>query len=167
MPKHKLRHYNGELNPEQTASGMNAASRNAHRLLSDAKFMFDGGRYATAAALAILAIEESGKVSILRGLSMAPDKESRRRLWNDYRSHRSKNAAWILPDLAAKGARTLDALQVATDKDAGHTFVLDNLKQLSLYTDCLGNRHWAEPEEVVDRSLAQMLVTLADTLGKL
>ena len=63
MPKHKLRHYNGELNPEQTASGMNAASRNAHRLLSDAKFMFDGGRYATAAALAILAIEEERRAS--------------------------------------------------------------------------------------------------------
>lgn len=128
--------------------------------------MFEADSFATAAALAILAIEESGKVSILRGLSMAEDEESRRTLWNDYRSHRSKNTAWIFTELAAKGAATLDELQPATDKDGEHTFTLDNLKQLSLYTDCLGTGHWAEPERVVDRALAQALVAVADVLAR-
>ena len=129
--------------------------------------MFEADSFATAAALAILAIEESGKVSILQGLSIAPDEESRRQLWKDYRLHRSKNTGWILPELAAKGARTLDELQPATDKDGEHTFTLDNLKQLSLYTDCLGPGHWAEPERVVDRALAQALVAVADVLARL
>ena len=155
-----------ELSVQQAAKGMNAASHNARRLLLDAKLLFDAERNATAAALAILAIEESGKVSILRGLSMAPDEESRRQLWSDYRSHLSKNTAWILPELVAKGARTLDELRPATDKSADHTVTLDNLKQLSLYTDCLGAGHWAEPERVVDRALAQTLVAIADVLAR-
>ena len=83
-----------------------------------------------------------------------------------HRSHRSKNVTWILPELAAKGARTLDELRPATDKDAEHTVTLDNLKQLSLYTDCLGAGHWAEPERVVDRALAQTLVAIAYVLAR-
>ena len=124
--------------------------------------LFDADGYATAAALSILAIEESGKVSILRGLSMAPDEESRRQLWKDYRSHRSKNVTWILPELAAKGARTLDELRPATDKDAEHTVTLDNLKQLSLYTDYQVAVVPARPYKPKDKSKAEVAVQIVE-----
>ena len=144
---------------------MTAASRNARRLADDAKILFDHGRFPTAASIAALSIEEAGKVAILRGLAFAPDAEVRRRLWKDYRSHRSKNAAWILPELVAKGARSLDALRLATDSSASHTLLLDQLKQLGLYTDCLGPRTWTEPTLVVDQSLAEQLVAIASLLA--
>ena len=68
--------------------------------------------------------------------------------------------------MAAKGARTLEELRPATERDGEHTFTLDNLKQLSLYTDCLGAGNWAEPERTVDRGLAQALVVTADVLAR-
>ena len=117
----RLRWFSGALSPEETAAGMNAARRNARRLARDAKRMLETGSFATAAALAILAVEESGKVSILRGLSTASGETNRRDLWKDYRSHTSKNTGWILPELAAKGARTLEELRLATDRDGEHT----------------------------------------------
>ena len=80
-----------------------SAGRNAARLVRDAKLMFEAGSFATATALATLAIEGSGKVSILRELSMAQDEESRRKLWNDHRSRWSKNTGWILPELVVNG----------------------------------------------------------------
>ena len=162
----RLRWFSGELSPEETAAGMNAARRNASRLARDAKRMLESGSFATATALAILAVEESGKVSILRGLSTATDEKNRRDLWKDYRSHTSKNTGWILPELAAKGARTLEELRPATDRDGEHTFTLENLKQLSLYTDCLGAGSWVEPERIVDRALAHTLVATADVLAR-
>lgn len=162
----RLRWFSGALSPEETVAGMNAARRNAGRLAKDAKLMFEAGSFATAAALAILAVEESGKVSILRGLSSAPDEKNRRDLWKDYRSHTSKNTGWILPELAANGARTLEELRPATDPDGEHAFTLDNLKQLSLYTDCLGAGSWVEPERIVDRALAHALVATADVLAR-
>ena len=119
MAKDKLSHYNGELSAAQVADGMNAACRNARRLADDAKLLLDAGRYPTAASIAVLSIEESGKKSVLRGLAFAPNKEARRSAWKGYRSHRSKNVAWILPDLIAKGARDLDSLRPATDPSAG------------------------------------------------
>ena len=162
MPKKKLSQYRGTLTPAQIAEGMNAANRNARRLADDARALFDLHRYPTASSIAVLSIEESGKVSILRHFAMARDLPNCRRIWQDYRNHRSKNVAWILPDLVAAGARDLDSLQLAAQADAEHTSLLNDLKQIGFYSDCLGNTHWSEPEKVIDKRLAQMLVKMAD-----
>lgn len=166
MSKGKLPQYKGELDAAQIADGVNAACRNARRLAADAQLLLDACRYPTAASLASLSIEESGKVSVLRSLAMSPNEEVRRRAWKDYRSHRSKNSAWILPDLIAKGARDLEGLRLATDPSAEHTVVLDQIKQIGFYTDCLGAAHWSEPEKVVDESLAKSLVAISDLLAR-
>jgi len=51
---------------DQTTAGLTAIARNARRLLSDAELLLGGGRFPTAAALAILALEEAGKFFIIR-----------------------------------------------------------------------------------------------------
>ncbi|MBN1085452.1 AbiV family abortive infection protein [Erwinia aphidicola] len=35
-----------------------------------------------------------------------------------------------------------------------HPFALDQLKQISFYTDCLGKAHWSIPDNVIDRDTA-------------
>ena len=165
MGRRRLKQYSGILDAGQLAEGMNAALRNARRLTADARTMVDAERYPTAAAIAVLAIEESGKIGILRRLAIAPDSETRRRVWRDYRSHRQKNAAWILPDLVAKGARDLDSLGRGVEPSGDHTAMLDQVKQIALYTDCLGDAHWSQPEEVIDEKLACMLVKIAEVFA--
>ena len=162
MAKSTLQQYKGDLDSTQIANGMNAARRNARRLVDDAKLLLDAGRFPTAAALAVLSIEESGKISILRHLAFAPESADRRKIWKGYRSHRSKNVAWILPSLVASGADDLDSLRLASEPSAEHTALLEQFKQISLYTDCLGNANWSEPEKVVDEQVASYLVRIAD-----
>ena len=162
MAKGQLSQYNGRLTSPQIADGMNAAIRNARRLADDARTLLDLGSYPTAASLAVLSIEERGKVSILRHLAMVRDPAHCRKVWRDYRNHRSKNVAWILPDLVARGARNLESLRLATEPDAKHTAVMNNVKQIGFYSDCLGYAHWSEPDKVVDARLAEILVKIAD-----
>ena len=166
MGRRKLKQYSGTLDPAQLAEGMNAALRNARRLTDDARTLVDAERYPTAAAMAVLAIEESGKVGVLRRLAIAPDSEIRRKAWRDYRSHRQKNAAWILPDLVAKGARDLDSLGQGIAPSGDHTAILDQVKQIALYTDCLGDAHWSQPEEVIDEQMACTLVKIAELFAR-
>ncbi len=45
-----------------------------------------------------------------------------------------------------------------------HPFLLDQVKQLGFYTDCLGNRHWSIPLEVIDEELARDLIKIAKIL---
>ena len=69
----RLPQYRDALSLEQIAEGMNRALANASRLADDAQALFDQRRIPSAIALSILSIEESGKVSILRQISLADD----------------------------------------------------------------------------------------------
>lgn len=167
MAKKELDKYKGRLTAEEVADGMNAAERNAVRLSEDAELLLEGRRFPSAAALAILAIEEAGKAAILRQLSLNQDDDKARSdCWRDYRSHTKKNVSWPLPQLVARGARSLDDFSPLFSKSVDHPFLLDKVKQISLYTDCLGDVNWSEPAEVIDEELAKMLVWNARLLSK-
>lgn len=143
---------------------MNAATANAQRLADDADMLLAAERFPTAASLASLSIEESGKVSILRGLATATSDNEVLEVWKSYRSHTRKNVQWQLPQLALQGARKLDDLRPLFYGESDHPFVLDHLKQLGFYTDCLGKGHWSIPNEAIDETLARMLVQTAKLL---
>ncbi|WP_324806373.1 AbiV family abortive infection protein [Sphingomonas sp. LY29] len=144
--------------------GIGAAQANAERLIEDARLLLEAGRYPSATALAILAMEERGKVIILRRLALSSDERALKEGWRDYRNHRAKNAGWIIPSLVADGARTMDALAAAVDKDGEHAIILDSLKQVAVYTDCLGNRNWSAPSEVIDADLAKTMLRTAEMM---
>ena len=161
MAKKKLDQYRGKLKPAQIAEGMNAAIGNAKRLVDDAELLLKQRRFPSAASFAVLSIEESGKLSILRQLAVVQNEKQIIDSWRQYRSHTKKNVAWILPDLVKGGARKLADLKPIFDEDSDHPYVLDHIKQISFYTDCLGTAHWSIPDEIIDEKLAGMLVEVA------
>lgn len=156
--------YRGALSTLQVAEGMNAATQNASRLASDARLLLSNKRWPSASSMAALSIEESGKVVILRRFLTSTEDECRS-LWKEYRSHTRKNLKWILPDLVAKGARKLDDFRPLFDKSSDHPLVLDTVKQLGFYSDCLGNGHWSLPHDVVEEELAANIVATAELLA--
>ena len=161
----KLDAYRGKLDAAQIAAGMNAAIENAQRLAADAETLLKGGSFPSAASLAALAIEEAGKVSILRSLSVAKSQAEINEVWKDYRSHTRKNVAWVMPQLVADGAKKIEDFRPLYDEMSDHPHLLDQLKQLGFYTDCLGKAHWSKPAEVIDEKLARMLVETARILA--
>lgn len=159
--------YRGMISPAQAAQGMNAAIRNSRRLAVDAGLLLDLKSYPTAASLSALAIEECGKVSILRRLSLCLTCEEAAKIWREYRSHRSKNGLWILQKLVGDGAVCLRHLGEAVDANAEHTGILDAVKQLGFYTDCYGSTNWSVPENTIEQPLAAGLVSIADSLSRM
>ncbi len=155
--------YDGALAAAQIAAGMNAAMRNSIRLYEDAQLLFEARKFPTACSLAILSIEESGKVSVVRGLSTVPARYLKK-AWKDYRDHQKKNVAWLIGELAKKGARKLDDLSVLFDPNSDHPAILDTVKQLGFYTDCFGSAHWSEPHEAVDEELTKRIMFIAKVL---
>ena len=145
---------------------MNAALRNSKRLADDAALLLDNKRFCSATALAILSIEESGKLSVLRMLAAANSADEAKCCWREYRSHTKKNVMAAFVDLFCKGARRLDQFAPLFDQAADHPHLVDQVKQLALYSDCLGDAHWSEPQEVIDEPLARSLVFAASLLAK-
>lgn len=72
-PKPKeLEIYTGLLTPRQAAGGINRAFANARRLTAYAELLIVPGRWPSAASMAVLALEEIGKMNVLRAVSTAP-----------------------------------------------------------------------------------------------
>ena len=112
--------YRGALSAAQIADGMNAARRNALRLAADARLLLDADRLPTAAAMAALSIEESGKVSIIRQFSTATGPDAIKQVWKQYNDHRSKNGAWMLYDFFLAGGKCLLDIPSAFDLRRSH-----------------------------------------------
>ncbi|HUV75179.1 MAG TPA: AbiV family abortive infection protein [Dehalococcoidales bacterium] len=161
MLKKRLDSYEGKLNNKQVADGINASRRNARRLVEDAQILLESDRYPTAASLAIFSIEESGKEHIIRGMAITETDDEVLQHWKDYRSHTKKNIMWVLPQLVMEGARHLDDFRSLFESTAEHPYILEQVKQIGFYTDCLGKANWSEPMEVIDKDLATMLVQTA------
>jgi len=166
MVKKRLDSYKSKLTPQQITDGMNAAMENARRLVEDAKLLLNAGRFPTAASIAILSIEESGKLSILRSLALARDEDEIKEAWKDYRSHTKKNVMWLFPQLVAQGAKKLDEMWPLFDKSSEHPYLLDQIKQIGFYTDCLGQAHWSEPNNVIGEDIAKAVVQVAEIFSK-
>ncbi len=164
MAKSKLDQYKGKLTPAEIADGMNEAAANAKRLHDDAKLLLENGSYPSALSLAALSIEESGKLTILRSLALARDQKELTQTWREYRSHTQKNTMWPFLQMFLQGARLLGDFRPLVEDGAEHPFLLDNVKQLGFYTDCLGNRHWSIPTEVIDEKLAREILRIAQFL---
>ena len=164
-PKRPLALFAGRLSPAKIAEGINAAERNAKRLAQDARFLLEAKRFPSAAALAILAIEEAGKAHVLRGMSVAKTDDEVKKTWKEFRSHTRKNVLWILREMIQGGARKLDDFGPMFDPESDHPYILDQLKQLSFYTDCVGKGKWAEPASVIKEELAQSYVGIAEQLA--
>lgn len=159
-PFKKLNAYVGELTISQAAEGIDAALRNARSLLADAEVLLDRGRWPTAASLSILSIEESGKVALLRGMLLADSQEDRRKIWRDYRSHTKKNFMGAFLDFVTESPHIQD-FKGMFDETRDHPQILDAVKQIGFYSDCLGKAHWSVPSEVIDEPLARRLFLVA------
>jgi AbiV family abortive infection protein len=166
MRKNVLKQYCGYLTTNQVAEGMSAAAANASRLAADARLLFEAERYPSAASLAVLSLEESGKVSILRQLVSAQSDLDVKDVWSRYRRHTEKNYLALLPDLVAEGARTLrEFARCFLGESISERIAFDAVKQLGFYTDCCGDAHWSIPTEVITKDLASLLLSLATALS--
>jgi AbiV family abortive infection protein len=165
--KMRDKQYIGELTPFSAAEGIKRAYENANSLLKDAELLFENGRYERSLSLSVLAIEECGKSAIIRALLLKNDSKELKKEWQNYRKHTAKNLAWILPDLVENGARKLEDLRKIFDPKSEHGYTLDNLKQLSFYTDKFTAEKWSSPAQVVDKELAYGILVIARNMVKI
>lgn len=157
--------YNNKSDAKSAAEGIRLAKVNAKRLLDDAELLFENGRIERSVSLAILSIEESGKPSIIRSILLTDDAKDLKKEWQNYRKHTAKNLSWILPELVSKGARNLEEFRPLFNSESDHGQVLDNLKQLSFYTDVFSSKKWSDPKDIIDKELAEMILLSAKILS--
>ena len=135
-------------------------------LLKDAKLFLENERWPRATALAILAIEKSGKVEILRSILLARNETELVAEWRAYRSHTKKNVSWIFLKLVEMGARKLEDFSSIFDMESDHGKFIDAVKQECLYSNIATDGAWFSPDQRISSALATSMVTIARVLVK-
>lgn len=132
-----LEPFAGQLTLLAAASAIQAARLNALDLLETAQLLNERQRYAHSTALAVLALEEAGKVQIL--MLMVAGVGDLSEHWRAYRRHTSKTASmnFALELRASAHFPNLSAEELRRVRENGPgPEDLDALKQLALYSDC-------------------------------
>lgn len=161
-----IKQYTGRLTPSQIAEGCNLATKNAKRLVNDAKILLDAERFGSAASLAILSIEESGKHGLLRLIAMAEDDKELKEAWKYYRTHARKNRLLALPLAVKEGAKSFWDIGRKLFGDTNqYASLIDQIKQTGFYTDCIGDGRWISPEDM-PQGTALGLVSIAKWLSE-
>jgi AbiV family abortive infection protein len=160
----KERQYNQRLTPKKAAEGIKTIMYNAKALLSDAQLLFDNDKYERATALAILAIEEAGKISIIRAILLEDNQKEFNKEWKRFRSHAEKNWGLSFHDYVDKEANNIENFRPIFE-DNDHAQIFDQLKQLVIYTDLFKNGNWSSPDKVITKEIAASILTTAKTFA--
>jgi AbiV family abortive infection protein len=162
--RHASPQYVGPLAPAQASAGIAAAISTARGLLRDADLLLENERWQRAAALSILAIEEVGKIVILRCILLARSEKELATEWRSYRSHAKKNAHWILLDLVRMGGRKLEDFMPIFDPQRNHAQYLDAAKQNCFYSSVSPTCEWLSPEQNISSEFAKEIFAAAKVL---
>ena len=161
----KLSDHRGPLTLPDIAAGMAAALRNARRLAHDAETLLAAGSWPSAASLAILSIEESGKVGVLRGMAAETDPQALKAAWRQYRSHPAKLSKPIGLNPSDKSLAIPGMAEQLTKERDELVADIDAMKQSGFYTDCKAGTGtkpvWVEPLRCITENQAREAVSVA------
>jgi AbiV family abortive infection protein len=122
---------------EQIAVGVNLCFLNADSLRTEAQLLYHNGFRARAFALAVLAIEELGKIPLLfHGLKLrrTPGADPKR-FWRELRRHTHKQGVWAAYGSLLAAAKAPDAAYFEDRLPADIGNHLDDAKQRCIYTE--------------------------------
>lgn len=164
-----LRPYCGSLTPAQASEGVRAAIENARDLVVDAELLLERGRFARAAALAILAIEEAGKVPLIRTILAATSDAELKDAWKAYRDHRKKNVMADFAGVAVRsGKRGLQEFRIddfaPLFENRVHAKAFDLVKQAGFYSECRPDATWSKPSDAISEGDARAFIRSAKLL---
>lgn len=124
--------------------------KNAQSLSFDALLLKEHNRLSRSISLAVLAIEEIGKMEIVRRIFRCKDSNQRAKLWNDFRNHKAKNNQWVFYYLKINNATKKDYDDIVGKGKNASNF-LDGLKMSAFYVDIDNKGKIYSPDHLDER----------------
>jgi len=141
---------------------MRAALRNGEALLDEARLLSDAGHPARAAALAILAHEELGKIPPFANANQYAKAGKMGKWWKSFRSHVDKSASEDLLTLCII-IDTVDPNLIEPTIVGETAKYLNHIKKLAIYTDFKNNSFVCPLDNDELAGLDEKLIAYVDT----
>lgn len=161
----------GHLTLKQISAGISVCIDNALDLFGDAIVLLHHKRYARALSLVLTSLQEAGKVTLLRQMSLLPSDDQKKwsQIWKRFRKHETKDAFGQSAKInqEAKGDPGEVFWQQVVYKT---TFApaKEKIRQFSLYVDFIKrDKAWWSPREITASVVEQAIDDVVSVLYKL
>ncbi len=153
--------YNGKLTIEQISEGIYFCIENASNIFGDAYILMKANRYPRALSLLILAIQEAGKVNILKNMIMISTKNQKlwKKEWKNFRRHETKDFFGHDIETSSEFSDSPGEYfwQHLLYKANNSVPEREKVRQLGLYIDYIaGDKKWWSPNEI-NRKMVKMI----------
>lgn len=167
-----FKRYNGKLTIEQISEGIYFCIENATNIFGDAYILIKANRFPRALSLLLLAIQEAGKVNILKNMTMIPTKNQKlwKKEWKNFRKHETK-------DFLGHDIKTSSEFndspgeyfwQQLLDKTNNFVPEREKVRQLGLYIDYIpSDKKWWSPNEINNKMVKMAESEVTKILYKL
>ena len=161
----RFHRYEGPLSKPKTAEAIGLCLKNSDELIQDARLLFTHGRYARAFALAIVSLEEVGKIPMLtRALSFhAMETHQWKHFWKRFRSHVEKRQLTAGLYSISTGSGSAHLILVRWMKERHWEKETEALKQMAFYVDASSRTHVTCPSKLFPKYVASDAINLAST----
>ena len=153
----------GYLTPEEIQEGIYFCLQNVSDILEDCSLLLGNGRFARPLALSITALEEMGKINVLRSINRLPKNKHKLRSleWKKYYEHQRKSSLGLFSIVPDENRGSIDSIfssALYVSEQAGLT---EDFRQRALYTSYTTKKKvWFSPKEI-DRTLAYQYFDIA------
>ena len=163
--------YEGKLSLEEISKGIKFCLENATALLIDAEILFRAKRYPRSLSLLLTAIQEVGKVTILKKMIMISidDTKSWKKLWSEFKSHPNKDLFGYSNKISINfSTQPGEAFWHQLLYKKNYASAKEKIRQLSLYSDYISyEKRWWSPEEITEEIVQQVYDDVINILYQL
>ncbi len=146
----------GYVTPVEIQKGIYYCIQNVVDILEDYNLLLENNRYTRALALSISALEEMGKISVLRSINRLPKNKQKLRSieWNKFYEHQHKSSLGLFNTVRDEYKTTIDSIIFSASFVNEQAVLTEDLRQMALYTSYSASKKtWYSPREV-DRETA-------------
>lgn len=152
--------YEGSLSLEEISKGITCCLENAAALFIDAEILFKAKRYPRSLSLLLTAIQEVGKVTILKEMIMISidDTKSWKKLWGKFKSHSDKDLFGYSNKISINlSEQPGEAFWHQLLYKKNYASAKEKVRQYSLYSDYISReKRWWSPEEIDEEIVQQV-----------
>jgi len=155
----------GYLSPKELKEGIDLCVQNIRDIIQECNLLLSNGKAARALALSISAIEEMGKINVLRSINRLP-KNKQKLLsleWKKYFDHQYKSSLGFFQTVPDENRTTIESILLSAFLVREQAAMTEEIRQMALYTGySLKKKKWHSPR-IVDYDSANEYLQKAST----
>lgn len=156
----------GYLTPEEIQEGIDLCFQNVQDILEECNLLLENGKPARVLALSISAIEEMGKINVLRSINRLPKNKQRLRsvAWKNYFNHKYKSSMSFFNTVPDENRTTIDSIFLSALLAREQADITEGIRQMAIYTSYSPKKKMWHSPRMIDYDLAHDYLQTAITI---